>query len=173
MKIAPPSFDDLSPYYKEYWKYLSGNDLFEALEKQSDSVLALIKQIPADKEEFKYAEGKWMVKELIGHLIDVDRILSYRALRFARNDQTTLASFDENKYMLESNFKSLSLNDIALEWNTVRKATLSLFVNLDAATLDRKGIAGSSQVSPRIILYFILVHEHHHLEILKNRYLSV
>ncbi len=173
MKVAPPSFEDLSTYYREYWKYLSGNDLIEALENQSESVLTLINQIPANKEDFRYAEGKWMVKELIGHLIDVDRILSYRALRFARNDQTALASFDEDQYMLESNFKSRSLKDIALEWNTVRKATLSLFVNLDAATLDRTGIAGSSQVSPRIILYFILVHEHHHIEILKNRYLSV
>ena len=173
MKITPPSFDELSTYYQEYWKYLSGNDLIEALEKQSDSVLALINQIPANKEDFRYGEGKWMVKELIGHLIDVDRILSYRALRFARNDQTALASFDEDQYMIESNFKSRSLKDIALEWNTVRKATLSLFANLHPSTLDRKGIAGSSQVSPRIILYFILVHEYHHIEILKNRYLSV
>ena len=173
MKIAPPSFEELTSYYKEYWKYLSGNDLIEALEKQSDSVLALIDQIPTDKEDFRYADGKWMVKELLGHLIDVDRILSYRALRFARNDQAELASFDENKYMLESNFKNRTLKNIALEWNMVRKATISLFTNLDPSTLDRSGIAGSNRVSPRIILYFILVHEHHHIEILKNRYLSV
>ena len=73
MKITPPSFDELSTYYQEYWKYLSGNNLIEALEKQSDSVLALINQIPANKEDFRYGEGKWMVKELIGHLIEIGR----------------------------------------------------------------------------------------------------
>ena len=113
-----------------------------------------------------------MLKEVIGHLSDTERILSYRALSFARNDKTLLAGFDENNYIDESNFRDRPLKEILKEWNSVRLATLTLFSSMTNDIADRKGNANGQIVTPRIILYFILVHGRHHFQVIKERYLS-
>jgi hypothetical protein len=172
MIISPPEFETLNKYYKEYWKHLQETDLLQALKDQTEHALEFMKTIPENKVTFQYAKDKWMVKEVIGHISDAERVLSYRALVFARNDKRELAAFDEDKYMEESNFKNLSMKSIMEEWLSVRKATLSLFTNLSEKCLDNPGLANGNKVSPRILLYFILVHERHHLEIIKQLYLS-
>ena len=103
--------------------------------------------------------------------LSTERILSYRALRFSRNDTTPLTGFDENEYMSNSNFHSRTLSDILNEWQTIRNATVSLFSSLNEEMADRKGVANNITVTPRIILYFILVHERHHVNLIKERYL--
>ena len=171
-KLSPPVFDELNDYYKSYWKYLKEDDLLSALSEQGRNTLKFISTISDSVSNFIYAEEKWMLKEVIGHLCDTERILSYRALRFARNDKTFLPGFEENDFIRESNFRSRSLKEIGEEWKTVRSATISLFSSMTDEIADRKGNANGVTISARIILYFILVHERHHLQIIKERYLS-
>lgn len=170
MKFAPPTFENLNDYYKSYWKYLKDDDIFEALKSQGDKTMDWLSSIEADKENYAYLEGKWMVKEVIGHLCDTERILAYRALRFSRNDKTPLTLFDENSFIKESNFRNRSLKNICDEWKTIRAATISLFNSMTDVIADRIGIVNDVRVSPRIVLYFILVHERHHLQVIKDKY---
>ncbi len=172
IKIFPPEASQLNDYYKTYLKYVQNDDMLQALIEEGNRTQEWISTIPSSSEDYAYADGKWMIKEVIGHLCDSERILSYRALRFARNDHTPLAGFDENTYMIQSNFKKRSLRAIADEWRTVRAATISLFSSMDEENIDRKGTANNAIVSPRILLYFILVHEKHHKQVIKDRYLS-
>jgi uncharacterized damage-inducible protein DinB len=173
MKIKPPSKSELNEYYHSYWKFLKEDDLVDALTNEIEISHDLLSKIPLEAEDFRYAEGKWMLKEVVGHLSDAERILTYRALRFSRNDQTPLTSFDENAFVENSNFHSRRLSDILNEWKTVRAATLSLFSGMTDEMLDRKGIANNATQTPRSLLYFILVHERHHISIINERYLSL
>jgi uncharacterized damage-inducible protein DinB len=172
IKISPPSPDLLDNYYKSYMKYAVEDDMLRAITDEGRITQEWLSKIPGDMENLIYAEGKWMLKEVVGHICDAERILAYRALRFARNDQTSLPGFDENLYTKESFYKTRTLKDIAAEYKTVRDSTISLFASMREETIDRKGIANNTTVSPRIILYFILTHERHHKQIIKDRYLS-
>ena len=171
-KLSPPSFEALNDYYKTYWNLLNDTDLISALIEQGVNTMAELSSLPDGAERFAYAEGKWMIKEVIGHLCDTERILSYRALRFARNDKTSLQGFNENSFTSESNYRDRTLKDIREEWKTVRAATISLFSSMTDEIADRKGSANGVSVSPRVILYFILVHERHHLQVIRERYLT-
>lgn len=170
--ISPPEYETLNSYYKSYWKLLAESDLLAGLVNQTKATNSLLSSIPPEKENYRYEPQKWMVKEVIGHLADVERILTYRALRYSRNDSTVLPGFDENQYISESNYQTLSLDEIGKEWQCVRNATLSLFQTMKESALDNTGIANGISVSPRILLYFILVHERHHIGVLKERYFS-
>jgi uncharacterized damage-inducible protein DinB len=172
IKIAPPTADLLNEYYRTYIKYAKEEDMLQAIIDEGKITQEWLSKIPADMENVAYAEGKWKLKEVVGHICDAERILAYRALRFSRNDQTSLPGFDENSYTNESSFKDRTLKDIAAELKTVREATISLFSSMTAEVIDRKGIANNMNVSPRIILYFVLTHERHHKQIIKDRYLS-
>lgn len=172
MKLLAPSFEKLDDYYKSYWKYLKEEDVLSALMEQGDITMKWLTSVPEEVENYRYADGKWMLKEVIGHLCDTERILSYRALRFARNDKTLLAGFDENDFVRESNFQGRALKEISQEWKTIRSATISLFSSMTDEIADRTGNANGIVLSPRIILYFILVHERHHIQVIKERYLS-
>jgi hypothetical protein len=134
--------------------------------------MSFLSSLGQGEENYAYAEGKWMLKEVVGHVSDTERVLSYRALVFARNDKTPLAPFNEDEYIKQSNFRSRTLKDIMEEWKTVRAATLSLFNSMDDEMADRTGIANGMDLNARSILYFILVHERHHLQIIKERYLT-
>lgn len=172
MKITAPPFESLNDYYKTYWKYLNEEDVLSALAKQGDVTMKWLFSISEMTANFAYAEGKWMIKEVIGHLSDTERILSYRALQFARNDNRPIPGFDENKFIMESNFRDRTLKDISMEWQTVRAATISLFSSMTHEIVDRTGFANGLVVSPRIILFFIYCHERHHTEVIKERYLT-
>jgi uncharacterized damage-inducible protein DinB len=172
VKIKAPAFEKLSEYYKTYWKFIGQEDMFEALKKQAELTEEFLENIPPGLADFRYAEGKWKVKEVAGHISDAERILAYRALRFARNDHTPLPGFDENAFMQNSSFDSRTLENIIEEWKSVRNATITLFESMSEKELDRKGTANNTDVTPRILLYFILVHERHHLDIIRERYLT-
>jgi len=130
MKISLPSRDSLSDYYKTYLKYISEDDLFKCLIEQRTDLEKFLATISIEKESFQYASGKWMLKEVAGHLCDTERILSYRALRTARNDKLPLQGFDENEYTLQSNYKVRSLKNITEEFLAVRQSTILLFQNI-------------------------------------------
>ena len=172
MKISKPSPSDLSGYYQSYLHYVPEDDLLQALKEQKTVIENFVSSISTAKESFRYAEGKWMLKEVLGHLCDTERILSYRALRIARNDKTPMSGFDENHYTPNSNYKDRTLKNISEEFLAVRTATILLFENMSEEMLDRKGIANDSDVTVRTILFFMVAHARHHLGVIKERYLK-
>jgi hypothetical protein len=169
--FTKPAIDELSDYYRTYWKYLDNDDMLGELIRQEKEASDFLLSINADKSDYAYEEGKWMLKEVVGHLSDTERILTYRALRFSRNDSTELPGFDENSYMEHSNFRSRHLPEIIDEFISVRKATISLFSSMSDEMLDLKGVANGNTVSPRSLLYFIIGHTRHHLLVIRDRYL--
>ncbi|MDT5268049.1 MAG: hypothetical protein QOH49_235 [Acidobacteriota bacterium] len=141
--------------------------LKEHLEATKDFILSL----PEERLSFRYAEGKWTIKEILAHIIDDERIYAYRALRFARNDKTELPGFEQDAYVLYSGANERSIKDLLDELTTVRQATLSLFEGLDGAALMRTGMADGKIMSVRAAAYHIAGHEMRHLNIIRERYL--
>jgi hypothetical protein len=140
------------------------------LESQLADTLALLRRVPRDREDFAYADGKWSVKEVVGHLSDSERVFAYRALRFARNDPTELASFDENAWVANADFGRRGLADLVEEFDAVRHATIRLAKSLNADELARRGTANGNGVSVRALFYIIAGHERHHVGLLRERY---
>ncbi|HRH65769.1 MAG TPA: DinB family protein [Bacteroidia bacterium] len=171
MLIVPPLMAELSPYYQNYLNYLREPDLLQALENQSRDSELFYSSITEVQGSIRYAEGKWMLKEVFGHICDTERIMSYRALRIARKDPTPIEGFDENLYIPNSDFAIRSISNIFEEWRTIRKATESFFKNLREEAFQFTGIANQTPVSVKSILFFIIVHERHHQQVLIERYL--
>ena len=150
---------------------MQGDDPVAALEGQLEESLAFFRGISEEKSLHRYAPGKWSVKEVIGHLIDTERIFAYRALRFARNDQTPLAGFDENSYAANSGFGSRALADLAEEFECVRSSNIYLFKHLDDEAWSRRGVSNQNEISVRALAWITAGHELHHREIIRSRYL--
>jgi uncharacterized damage-inducible protein DinB len=172
MKVSMPVATELNEYYQSYLKYLQTDDMLETLKAQQRTTTDFWASIPASKETHRYAEGKWSVRELCGHLCDTERILSYRSLRFARKDPTELPGYDENLYTANSNYNVLSLADIAGQKQAIRESSCRLFDTFAAEMYDYSGIANQTRVSVRAILFFIITHEMHHIGVVKERYLK-
>ena len=173
VNLNRPDATEYAPYYGKYVSLVAdSSNILESLDRQLDETLALLGRIPEEQAGFRYAPGKWSIKELVGHMIDTERIFSYRALRFARNDKTPLEGFEQDDYIRGASFDDYRLADLASEFAHVRRATLSLFKHLNKEAWDRTGIASDSQVSVRALAYIIAGHELHHLEILRSRYVQ-
>ncbi|HLG35079.1 MAG TPA: DinB family protein [Bacteroidia bacterium] len=172
MFIHKPSPAELSDYYKTYLKYVPEDDLLSALKEQQSTMQSFFNDVSPVKESFRYADGKWMLKEVAGHLCDTERILSYRALRIARNDKLPLHGFDENEYTLNANYGTRSLKNILEEIIAIRQVTILLFQNMNEEMLDRNGTANNSEVSVRGLLFFIVAHARHHMGVIQERYLK-
>lgn len=169
-QIPRPEAGEYLEYYDRYIARVTHEaDAVTALERQAATIGALTRLTP-EQAAFRYAEGKWSVREVIGHLADTERIFGYRLLRAARGDQTPLPGFDENAYVQTSNFDSRSVDDVAGELAAVRQATLALLGSLDASTLVQKTVANNSLVTVRALAFIIAGHTAHHLQILRERY---
>jgi DinB family protein len=151
-------------------KVRDGEDPLALLASQLDELRSAFGRWPEARGSYRYAPGKWSVKELVCHLSDTERIFCYRALRFARNDATPLPSFDENAYAAEMHADERPLADLVEELLNVRRATLSFFRGLWADAWTRRGIASGKEVSVRALAYAIAGHARHHLEVLADRY---
>jgi uncharacterized damage-inducible protein DinB len=167
--IALPAADEHAPYYGKYVA-LVGPDALAALESQARSTAAFLAATPESLGNHRYAEGKWSVKEVIGHLADGERVFAYRALRIARADKTELPGFEENDYVPAGKFDRRTLADMAAEFASVRAATLSLVRSFDDEALARRGSANQTPVSVRALVAIIAGHELHHLALLRERY---
>jgi uncharacterized damage-inducible protein DinB len=171
-KISKPHTDEFPVYYNTYIGKVSiADDLIAALEDSRDKFLSFIKTIPADKLEYRYQEGKWTIKEIIIHLMDAERIFSYRALRFSRGDSTNLSGFDENEYVPNSDAASRSLQSLIDEYAALRQSTIAFFKNISGEMSLRTGMANGREISVRSLGYIIPGHEIHHLAVIKERYL--
>lgn len=170
--MARPDITSLPEFYRRYVEHVKDYDLFEAFNISSKATIDLVKSLPEEKGEHRYAPGKWSVKELLCHLIDTERIMSYRALRFARNDKTPLHGFEENDYAPEANAGARSLTSIADEMFRLRLSTIDLFASFTEDMLTRKGLANNVEFSVFTVGYIISGHESHHRSILRERYLT-
>lgn len=165
-----PSKNDYASFYDEYIKNVT-EDVFQVLEDQLQSTDSYLKAIPESKHDFRYTKGKWTVKQVIGHLIDIERIMSCRALSISRNEKQSLPGFDENNYIIASNYISRDFYNIVDEKKKVRESNLLLFNSFSEEMLEKRGIANKDEATVLAILFIIAGHEIHHLKILKERYL--
>lgn len=170
--MTRPEPTEYMPAFGKYIALVEGDDIIAALSNQLDDTLALLHGLSESQGELRYAPGKWSIKEVIGHLIDAERIFAYRALRFARNDQSALPGFDENNYVANSNFGERRLADLAEEVEFVRKSNIYLFRHLGEEVWLRRGKANDNEISVRALAYSIAGHERHHLGIIRERYLA-
>jgi len=170
--ITPPEANEYAPFYARYVSLVPNGDILLTLEGQLSETLKLLRGITESQADSRYAPGKWSIKEVVGHITDTERIFAYRALRFARNDQTPLPGFEQDDYVRYAAFDKYRLSDLTREFELVRQANLLLFRNLDEAAWHRRGTASEREISVRALAYIIAGHELHHVGILKERYLS-
>ena len=166
-----PGDDEFNPYYSRYIALVPDGDVVETLARQLSGTTAFLRGLPADKHDHRYGTGKWSIKEVIGHMIDCERVFVYRALRFARADTIPIEGFDENLYAANANSGARTLEDLTGELEHLRLATVHFFGSLDEEAFVRRGIANENEISVRALAFIIAGHESHHLEIIRTRYL--
>ena len=172
MTISKPDASEYSPYYDQYVQLVKDDDLLIALKNAANNLMEVVRAIPEEKADYRYEPGKWSIKEVLAHLNDAERVFAYRALRFARNDKTELAGFDENLWVPQSNAMSRSLKDIISEHEYIRQSSLSLFESMSEEMSLRKGSANGKEISVRALGYIICGHATHHVKVLQERYLG-
>jgi uncharacterized damage-inducible protein DinB len=166
------NLESVPPFYKTYVKQIEEGDILQALRISGHRMQELVHSIHPDKADFKYGENKWTVREVLCHIIDAERIFAYRALRFARQDKTPLAGWDENTYAPHVNATARSLKKLADELSHLRATTIDLFESFTPEMLTRKGVANNNEMSVAVLGFVIAGHETHHSKILVERYLS-
>jgi hypothetical protein len=170
--VARPGPDEYAPFYGGYVSLVPDGDIVATLEGQLPQTVALFPPREADGD-FRYAPGKWSVKEMIGHMIDTERVFSYRAMRIARNDKTPLPGFEQDDYVKFGSSSQSSVSDLLQEFSWIRKATVALLRPLDEEAWVRRGVASNHEVTVRAIAYITAGHELHHRRILQEKYFPV
>jgi DinB superfamily len=170
--ITRPEPGEYAPYYERYISLVEGADILNTLDEQRRQTLLLLCGRQEADGNFRYARDKWSAKEVLGHVCDTERIFAYRALRFSRGDQTPIEGFEQDGYVKNGPFAQRTLEDLIEDYIAVRRATLSLFRNLDEAAWSRRGIANKNEMSVRALAYLTTGHELHHLRILKEKYFA-
>lgn len=172
MKVAQLQENEFAAFYGTYVSQVSNEySLLEELEISVHRLRNFVQNIPLDKYDYQYDEGKWTIKDILQHLIDSERIFAYRALRIARQDQTPLPGFDENEFANVAEGFKRSIRDLLTEMAIVREATLCLFKTFSAEKLALKGTASGCEISVRALGFIIIGHQNHHQRIFEERYL--
>ena len=161
---------DYAPPHAAYVALVDEDDILTAMQEQSSATQKLFASLDEQRAAYRYGTDKWSVKEVIGHMVDAERILSYRALAVARGDTQPLPGFDEDAYVQHASFDSWKLGDLAEEYAMVRRANIVFFQNLPPEAWDRRGTANQHPVSVRGLAYVIVGHERHHLKVLREKY---
>jgi uncharacterized damage-inducible protein DinB len=170
--IPRPDPADYAPSYASYVELVPEGDLLELLATEHRRSLALLGAVPADREGFRYAPGKWSLREVVGHVADAERVFAYRVLHFVRCDPAPLPSMEQEGWAAASNAGERPLAALLAEWTAVRAATLALLRGLDDAAWSRRGIASGHQVTVAALAHIILGHELYHRRALEQRYLA-
>ena len=165
-----PTAGEYAAYYEKYVSLITADDVLTALETQRVQMTQLLAARSEREGNFRYAPGKWSVKEVVGHINDAERIFSYRALRIGRGDTTPLAGFEQDGYVQNGGFASRSLVELAEEFGAIRSASLALFRSFGEEAWTRQGTASNATVSVRALAYIVAGHEVHHRRILEERY---
>ena len=169
MTIKRPDQSEFAPFYAGYIGKVPDSGPASLMNTQIGE-LEKLRSLPEDKANHAYAAGKWTVKELLGHVVDAERVFSYRLVRIARGDKTPLSGFDENAWAKTAPHKKRPIADVVDEMIAVRRATLALVDSLDESTISNVGLANNNSVSARAICWIMAGHMKHHLDILKERY---
>jgi hypothetical protein len=169
--IGKPRENEIPEYYRRYTGLVQSDDLLAALEASLANSLEAFGGMRREKEDFRYAPGKWTTKQVLSHINDCERVFGYRALRFARGDGTPLPSIDENTYAENDNSAGRHLYQIIDEFRAVRSSTVELFRSFSPELLDRQGTANNTLFSVRALGWIIAGHCVHHTKILRERYL--
>jgi hypothetical protein len=168
--MKPPQADEHAAFYQKYIETVGDNVLAE-LDHQASAFPDFLNGISVDKESFAYAEGKWTIKELVGHIIDTERIMVYRALRVGRNDKTPLPGFEENDYVENAHFSDRTLQSLAEEFSVLRKANMYLIRSFTDEEIERTGVSNGTAISVRALIFILAGHLNHHRRIIEERYL--
>jgi hypothetical protein len=167
-----PDSSEYAPYYGRYVSLVPEGDILNLLTEQLQSTMSLLEGVSESEADYAYAPGKWTIKEVIGHIIDGERVFAYRALRIARGDRTPLAGFEQDDYVRNGSFGERSLEGLLEEFECVRRSTLHLLGSLNDEAWKRRGTASDNEVSVRALAYIIAGHERHHANVLREKYLS-
>ena len=166
-----PDLSRVPEFFYNYINQVPEDDLMEAFRKETPVLIDLMKSIPPSKYDFRYADGKWTVKEVLQHVIDAERVFAYRALRFARKDATPLPPFDENLFADNAKAGKRDWNDLVEELKAVRLASEYLFASFDDDQLQAAGTASNKSIYVLAIGFIVVGHSLHHVRILKEKYL--
>lgn len=169
--LQRPEAGEYNPYYDKYIARVPDGDVIEILARQADETLSVLQSLPDNVADYAYAEGKWSIKEVIGHVCDAERIFSYRLLRVGRGDETPIEGFDENTYAPAGQFGQRTLASLLEEFAAVRAATITLIAGLPTDGWLKRGTANNDAISARAIAFIIAGHELHHRNVLQTRYL--
>jgi hypothetical protein len=172
MTVRPPGPDEYPPAYQGYVREAAGSDLLATLENEVRSAVPFLRDIPPGKVDHRYRPEKWSVKEVVGHVIDCERVFAYRALAIARGDTTPQPGFDEGEYARTCGAGARDLNDLIMEFELVRLANLAFFRALPPQAWDRRGTANEATFSVRGLAAIIAGHGRHHMDVLRERYLA-
>ncbi|WPR76947.1 DinB family protein [Algoriphagus sp. NG3] len=168
--LEQPKKGTYPAFYSTYIKLVSGNDYESQLIDQVDSLLNLFQEKEDGWVEKPYAEGKWTPKEVLGHVIDTERIMTFRALCFARGEKSSLPGFDQDPYVLNARFGNVPIEHLLADFQAQRKALLSMIRILPEDSLDLVGTANGAPITPRALFWIIPGHFEHHMNIFKERY---
>ena len=166
-----PNKDEYNPYYETYISKVPNGNILDLLAGQIETVKKITGNISEEKGLHKYAPGKWTIKQLLGHINDTERVFSYRALRFSRNDKTLLPGFEQDDFVNESNSDNIKVSDLVEEFIKIRESNLVMFKNFTEEMWKRRGVASNNPISVRALPYIMFGHVEHHLNILKEKYL--
>jgi uncharacterized damage-inducible protein DinB len=170
--ISKPETNEYPPYYMEYVNNVPDGDLLQILDDQHKETQKLLMDLSEETAEYQYAPGKWIIKEVVGHITDTERIMCYRLLSIARGEKGMLPGYNDDDYVKRGQFNRFSLSDLLNHQALVRQHTILLLSSMDEEALRQRGNANGSEVTARAIAYIIAGHENHHRRLIKERYLS-
>jgi uncharacterized damage-inducible protein DinB len=170
--LPRPHGCEYNEYYARYIGLVTDGDIVRTLEREGAATQALLASVPPEKEEFRYAPGKWSLREVVGHLVDAERLFSFRALWFARVGSGELPNMDQEAWARASRAGSRPLAELAAEWAALRRANVLFFRSLSAEEGERSGVASGHEVTVRALAWMIAGHEVYHRRLIRRDYLG-
>ena len=167
-----PESSEYAPYYGKYVALVPDGDIAVTLSRQIDATAAFLSPLSEQQAAYAYAPGKWSIKEVLGHLMDTERIFTYRALRIGRNDKTPLPGYEQDDYVASANFNGRSLSGLLEEFAAVRNSTVQLFKHFTDKEWERRGTANQVEMTALSLGYVVAGHELHHMDVVRKRYLG-
>jgi hypothetical protein len=170
--LKRPQANEYAPYYEKYVGGIPETDIFSVLRTQRDSTIRFLKDVPVAKIDYAYAPGKWTLREVVGHVVDMEWVFASRALHFARGVTEPLPGVEQDDFMKVANFGAMPWESLLEQYRMLRSAGILLFEGFDEVAWGRVGVASGHPVTPRALAYIIAGHERHHFGVIRERYLS-
>ena len=172
MKLTPPTSEEYAPFYTDYvQRAIRKGDVLAALPGQIDAIRSILGKLTDEQARFKFGPAEWSIKEVVGHLNDVERVFSYRLLRISRKDQTPLAGFEQEDYVREAGFDNRTLSDLIQEFEFLRRANILAILHMPDEAVQRKGTASGATVSANALIFMMVGHVEHHMASFHENYL--